>query len=178
MALPKKDPMHLCLTSPVLLALMLPACGSATPDVANPTDVPAVIDVPLATDASAPIDAALEADAGNLPTLHGCRPDLYVDQTEGTASARMIMTRGTTNTFDFPCMTIRAGQSVQFMWAFSRHPLAPGLAPGEAGTAPDTTPIVPFSTGSVHTIRFPTPGFYPFYCSVHPGTMKGVVQVL
>jgi plastocyanin len=30
----------------------------------------------------------------------------------------------------------------------------------------------------VHSITFRTPGFYPFYCTNHPGAMKGVIQVL
>ena len=172
------------------LALILPACGASTPtpttttdagtalDVPSAADVATVADTPAATDQGAPIDVVPTADAGGVPTLNGCTPDGYVDQTAGTASDRMIMTRGTTSSFDFPCMTISAGQSVQFMWAFARHPLTPGLAPGEAGTEPDSTPIQAFSTGSVQSIRSPTPGLYPFHCGVHPGTMKGVVQVL
>ncbi|TAK25693.1 MAG: hypothetical protein EPO40_22090 [Myxococcaceae bacterium] len=179
----------------VLLALTLSACGSSestpspttdagtadtgsTPDVAAPVDVATVTDTPAVTDVGAAVDAPAEADAGTVAALNGCTSDLYVDQTGGTASDRMIMTRGSTNTFDFPCMTIRAGQAVQFMWTFSRHPLAPGLAPGEAGTEPPSTPIVPFSTGTVHSITFRTPGFYPFHCTNHSGAMKGTVQVL
>ncbi|TAK29333.1 MAG: hypothetical protein EPO40_10585 [Myxococcaceae bacterium] len=175
----------------VLLALTLSACGSSesTPsttadagaadtgaiaDVSAPVDVATVTDAPAATDAGTPA----EADSGTVAALHGCTSDRYVDQTGGTASDRMIMTRGNTSTFDFPCMTIRAGQAVQFMWAFSRHPLAPGLAPGEAGTEPPSTPIQPFSSGTVHSITFRTPGFYPFHCTNHPGAMKGVIQVL
>jgi plastocyanin len=175
----------------VLLALTLSACGSSestpatsadagtadagsTPDVPAPVDVATVTDTPSATDLGAPA----EADSGAVAALNGCTSDLYVDQTGGTASDRMIMTRGSTNTFDFPCMTIRAGQAVQFMWAFSRHPLAPGLAPGEAGAEPPSTPIQPFSSGTVHSITFRAPGFYPFHCTNHPGAMKGVIQVL
>ena len=102
----------------------------------------------------------------------------YVDQTMGTSNDRMIMTRGSTNTFDYPCMTIRAGQSVMFMWTFSRHPLAPGVAPGASGTAPDMTPILPHNTGTLYTVRFPTTGIYPFYCTAHPDAMKGAVMVV
>jgi len=175
----------------VLLALTLSACGSSestptttadagtadagsAPDVSAPVDVVTVTDTPAATDVGAPV----EADSGTVAALNGCTSDLYVDQTGGTASDRMIMTRGSTNTFDFPCMTIRAGQAVMFMWTFSRHPLAPGLAPGEAGTEPPSTPIQPFSSGSVHSITFRTPGFYPFHCTNHSGAMKGTIQVL
>lgn len=175
----------------VLLALSLSACGSSestpatstdagptdtggTPDVSAPVDVAAVTDTPVAADVGAPA----ETDSGGVAALNGCTSDLYVDQSGGTASDRMIMTRGSTNAFESPCMTIRAGQAVQFMWTFSRHPLAPGLAPGEAGTEPPSTPIQPFSSGSVHSITFRTPGFYPFHCTNHPGAMKGVIQVL
>lgn len=179
----------------VVLALSLSACGSSestpatTPDagtadtgspadVSAPVDVAIVTDTPAATDVGAAVDAPAEADAGAVAALNGCTSDLYVDQTGGTANDRMIMTRGSTNTFDFPCMTIRAGQAVMFMWTFSRHPLAPGLAPGEAGTEPPSTPIQPFSSGSVHSITFRTPGFYPFHCTNHSGAMKGTIQVL
>jgi plastocyanin len=110
--------------------------------------------------------------------MHGCAESNFVDQTAGTNNDRMIMTRGTTSAFDYPCMTIRAGQSVIFMWAFSRHPLAPGLAPGETGTPSEMSPIAAHNTGSVYTVRFPSAGVFPFFCSVHPGTMKGVVRVV
>lgn len=189
--------MRLPLSSAPLLAALLAGCGSetpaATPDAASAPDVAATPDAASTPDAMSTPDVTATPDAPSapdatadgsatdvpaVPVLHGCTAAMYVDQTGGTANDRMIMTQGTSNAFDYPCMTIRAGQGVMFMWAFSRHPLAPGLAPGEAGMAPDMTPITPFNTGSVHTITFRTPGLYPFYCTAHPSTMKGVIQVL
>lgn len=183
-------PRHVLTAS--LAAALFAACNDTSPaaptsDAAVITDTPAATDAPAVTDAPAAdvpaaqdvaVAADASADVATAAALNGCTEAMYVDQTMGTANDRMIMTQGTTNAFDFPCMTIRAGQSVLFMWAFSRHPLAPGLAPGEAGDAPAANPITPFSTGTVHSIQFPTPGLYPFYCTAHPGTMKGVVRVL
>jgi plastocyanin len=68
-----------------------------------------------------------------------------------------------------------------FMWNFTTHPLAPGLAPSHAsdpaGTEP--SPIQMHTSGSIYSVMFPNPGFYPFYCTVHQASgMVGVIRVL
>lgn len=92
----------------------------------------------------------------------------------------MIMVPSGTSLFDQPCITIRAGQSVMFMWDFSAHPLAPGVAPGHPGTSSEPTPIEPRSTGALFTPVFPGPGDYAYYCSTHfhSNAMYGVVRVV
>ena len=143
-----------------------PGCGGSSSTDGGNTQVPA--DMATASDLSMP--------AGN--TMNGCGPDDYVDQTMGSDSDRMIMTTNA-GTFDYPCMTILAGQAVEFMWRFATYPLEPGLAPSHAGDKAGTepTPIASHKTGSLYTVTFPNPGFYPFYVPGHDG-LVGVVQVL
>jgi plastocyanin len=113
------------------------------------------------------------------PTLHGCSNADFVDRTAGSDDSRMIMVPNGTLSFDFPCMTIRAGQAVMFMWDFVDHPLEPGVAPGEEGQGTEPSPILPQETGSLYTATFDTPGTYPFYCTVHhDASMVGVIRVV
>ena len=138
-------------------------------------------------DAGAGADSAVAADMANAASpdlasailvMNGCTADQYVDQTAGTASDRMIMvTNG--GQFDNPCMTILAHQGVEFMWKFSSYPIAPGVAPSHkgdpAGASP--SPIMMHNTGSLYTVSFHSPGFYPFYVPMHDDVMLGVIQV-
>jgi plastocyanin len=132
------------------------------------------------TDASTAVDAQAAVDAPMASTaLHGCDEADFVDRTTGPADSRMIMVPRGTNTFDFPCMTIRAGQAVMFMWSFGPHPLAPGVAPGETGEGTEPSPIEPQTMGALYEPVFETPGTYPFYCTSHAaGGMVGVVRVI
>ena len=153
-----------------LLALGALGCGGSPdpqPDAGDP-----------GTDSGTAPDSGSTGDAG-LRALHGCGEADFLDRTAGTDDSRMIMVpRGTTR-FDYPCMTIRAGQSVMFMWDFASHPLAPGVAPGQSGTGTEPTPIPVQTTGELTTIAFPTAGDYPYYCSAHHAAgMVGVVRVL
>lgn len=136
-----------------------------------------------AADAAAPAaaDAGTSEDSGGdtaitTDGMNGCKTTGYLDETAGTANDRMIMIAG--GKFDYPCMTIKAGQSVMLMWNFATYPLAPGLAPDHANdpAGTDPTPIMMHSTGSLATPAFPTAGMYPFYVTGHAG-MSGVIQV-
>jgi plastocyanin len=91
----------------------------------------------------------------------------------------MVMVPPGTFEFDFPCMTIRAGQDVMFMWDFADHPLRSGIAPGETGVGTEPSPIEPQDTGSLYTETFSTPGFYPYFCEAHSDlAMFGVIRVV
>ena len=92
-------------------------------------------------------DAGSSEDSGGdtnitVDGMNGCKTAGYLDETKGTANDRMIMIAG--GKFDYPCMTIKTGQSVMLMWNFATYPLAPGLAPDHAsdpaGTDPTTDP--------------------------------------
>lgn len=159
----------------VLFCLALAsACGGTTSggvDAGGGTDANTV-------DAAAVADSG-PPDTGVAPALHGCAESDFVDVRGGTQDDRMIMVLNGTTTFDYPCMTISAGQSVMFMWDFAMHPLTPGVAPGETGTGTEPSPIQPQSSGVVYTPAFPTAGNYPFYCSNDFASgMMGVVRVL
>jgi plastocyanin len=158
-------------TPSIVLALALGACSASTPA----TDAG-----PVATDAGPTgTDTGASADAGGVPALHGCAEADFIDLRAGTPDDRMIMVPTGTLMFDFPCITISAGQAVMFMWDFALHPLAPGVAPGRTGTGTEPSPIVAQSTGMLYEPVFPTAGDYPFYCTLHhAGAMVGVVRVL
>lgn len=154
-----------------LTTLALMACGPAA------TAEDAGNDAFRAVDAS--VDAASPAmnDAGNDTgaAATACAASAFLDLTGGTANDRMVMVPRGTLTFDNPCITIRAGQAVMFMWDFSAHPLAPGV-PGAHHV--DPSPIVAQSSGSLYEPTFPTAGDYPYYCTRHTGPMRGVVRVV
>lgn len=149
------------------------ACGGSTSggnDAGSGSDV--------GTDAGSVADAG-PPDTGAAPALHDCAESDFVDVRGGTQDDRMIMVLNGTTMFDYPCMTISAGQSVMFMWDFGTHPLTPGVAPGHPGTGTEPSPIQAQSSGVVYTPAFATAGNYPFYCAndFHSG-MMGVVRVL
>lgn len=157
-----------------LTSLALSGCGPA----ANPNDAGSDAFVASAVDASVGTDAAsATVDAGNDtgPAATACADSAFIDLTGGSANDRMVMVPRGTLTFDNPCITIRAGQAVMFMWDFGAHPLAPGV-PGAHHV--DPSPIVAQSTGSLYEPTFPTAGDYPYYCTRHTGPMRGVVRVV
>lgn len=161
-----------------LIFLAMTACGESET---------ATRDAATAIDSSTPTDAGVAAgDAGRVvdegvepAALHDCRESDFVDLTAAPADARMIMVPRGTFTFDNPCMTIRAGQAVMFMWDFSTHPLVAGVAPGHAGVGTEPNPIVAQSSGTLYEQAFAAAGEYPYYCDMHfHSGMMGVVRVV
>jgi plastocyanin len=80
--------------------------------------------------------------------------------------------------YDPRCLAIDAGQAVTFSGSFSAHPLYPSAKRGTL----DGNPIGGTSSGDRKDIRFPSPGFFAYYCGVHGGsddgsTMAGVIWV-
>lgn len=154
----------------LLLCFLLSACETAT----GGTDS----GVTGGTDSGGGADAGTDA-GGGPPATHDCAEADFVDLTAGAADDRMIMVPRGTYTFDNPCITIRAGQAVMFMWDFSMHPLMAGVAPGHPGTSDAPTPIVSQATGVLYEPTFPDPGSYAFYCGNHfHSGMYGVVRVV
>ncbi len=161
-----------------LIVLAFAACGDSDPVAA---------DAATAVDSSMPIDTGTPtADAGqpldegvSLAALHDCRESDFVDLTAEPTDERMIMVPRGTFMFDKPCMTIRAGQSVMFMWDFTTHPLVGGVAPGHPGAGTEPNPIVSQSSGALYDQAFAAAGDYPFYCGMHfHSGMMGVVRVV
>lgn len=133
------------------------------------------------TDAGSPgTDAGSPGtDAGGPVVVHDCADADFVDLSAGAPDDRMIMVPRGTFTFDTPCITVSAGQVVMFMWDFSVHPLAPGVAPGHPGTGTEPSPIAAQTTGVLYEPAFPSAGDYPFYCATHYHSgMYGVVRVV
>jgi plastocyanin len=109
--------------------------------------------------------------------MNGCATKDYMDMSTGAANDRMIMINAS-GQLGMPCISIKAGQAVMFMWELSKYPLAPGLAP-EHATDPASmtpTPITPTSSGQSATLTFKTAGRYAFHVSGHAG-MDGVIEV-
>ena len=118
------------------------------------------------TDAGVAPDAGMTgmdagADLAMIPgALHACDEADFVDLSGGAPESRMIMVPRGTFMFDNPCVTIRAGQAVMFMWDFAVHPLMPGVAPDHTGTGTDPSSIVAQSTGTLSEQVFPATGDY------------------
>lgn len=157
----------------LLFSLALAACGGSDDDRTDAGISPdgGVTDIDAGAD---------PADIGAIPgALHACEEADFVDLSGGPPEGRMIMVPRGTFMFDNPCITIRAGQSVMFMWDFAMHPLTPGVAPDHTGTGTEPSSIVAQSTGTLSDQVFPATGNYPFYCAVHfAGSMVGVVRVI
>ena len=147
-------------------AAALSACGTTANTDAGTDAFAAVVDASTVTTSDAGNDTGAAAPV--------CAESAFIDLTAAPANDRMIMVQRGTLTFDNPCITIRAGQAVMFMWDFTAHPLAPGNPGGPA----DASPIAAQTTGSLYTPTFPAAGDFPYYCTRHPGPMRGIVRVV
>jgi plastocyanin len=121
-------------------------------------------------------DAAVDASAAVIPTLNGCTPEMYVDNSASSATRTVVFGGSTGLAYAPKCMIIAAGQKVTFNGSFTAHPLAKGnSADPNAGSA--DSPIVDVSSGDSKEITFPTAGTYPYYCTVHKPNMAGSIHV-
>jgi len=77
------------------------------------------------------------------------------------------------------CMTITAGESVEFKGAFATHPIAAGTSPSTPSEGSTSNPIATPEAGTTDmTYTFPTAGQYPYYCQHHfDAGMAGVIRV-
>lgn len=146
-------------------------------------DAGLLIDAGGADDASAEeFDAAVVADAG-LVADAGAQTDAgratFQSFTPCPTARSYVSTHSVSfgrGTYNPACVVIVAGESVTIPGS-ATHPRAPSLA-GTRGN-----PITAGITDA--TITFPSPGFFPYYCTVHgadgragPSGMAGVIQVL
>jgi plastocyanin len=138
---------------------------SGTADVDAGT---ADVDSGIVVDAGSIPDSGTTADGGSFQSFRPCpTPGDYVSA-HSVSFGRRAYTPS--------CIVIVAGESVTIP-ASSVHPRAPS-ASGTAGN-----PITAGETDA--TIVFPSPGFFPYYCTAHatdgrggPTGMAGVIQVL
>jgi plastocyanin len=145
------------------------AAADAARDASNPT-------------ADASVDAATTADTGvpdagsNTPlTLNGCAPANYMDMS-GTSTVTVNFGGALQNTYSPKCVTIQAGQKVQFAGNFQSHPLAKGTPTEESAGSPNN-PIPATNSGQTKEVTFPTAGTYPYHCTVHKPNMVGSIHV-
>lgn len=165
------------------LVLVGLACSSCGPTNTSGTDATAATDAATAAETAtdAPLSDSAAQDTGvtaPIPVLNDCTEADYVDRSGDAQTERTVVPVGSTG-YDPRCLTIRAGQSVVFSMDFTAHPLSPGVPHGSSAGATTPTPITAQTTGTMHTVTFSSPGFYPFFCIRHGHVgMAGTVQVL
>jgi len=71
--------------------------------------------------------------------------------------------------------TIKAGTSVEWIWLSGYHSTTSGTCP--MGCVPDGNWNSGIGAGLVFQHTFPTPGTFPYFCSVHGTMMQGTVIV-
>jgi len=116
-------------------------------------------------------------------TINGCAAGDFVTGAGDGGIARIQYGDPIGLAFSPKCLSIMAGQSVNFFGDttqgsnFSVHPLRPGGADGtDPGAA--ANPIAPQNGGSTHTVVFPSAGTYGYFCQAHQSMgMYGAVQV-
>ncbi len=72
------------------------------------------------------------------------------------------------------CVIISVGSSVTWTGNFTFHPLAGGVTPVTDPTSPITGSD---QSGGSATVAFEEVGEYPYFCTVHGGSMQGVIYV-
>ncbi len=115
-----------------------------------------------------------------LPGINGCTT--FTNATMTSASRTINFGGSLGNAYDQKCLAVAAGQSVIWSGDFSAHPLQPGLAPSQqagADAGSPNNPIQSTNSGNSVTFTFATPGYYPYYCSLHQAQgMFGTVAAL
>jgi plastocyanin len=125
------------------------------------------------SDAEVSAEGGVEPDAGggSQPIrleAHGCTRAGASDST-GQATVEL-----TWNNPHQACRVIAVGATVVWTGNFAAHPLAGGVAPNN-----DTSSAISTSdqSGASASVTFAQAGDYPYFCTLHSGTMRGVLYV-
>lgn len=104
---------------------------------------------------------------GETP-IHGCTSTSADDMTGmATVDLNWVMNFSS-------CIRISSGTTVNWNGNFNSHPLDGGVSP----TTDDNSPITMASPqGGMTSVQFDNAGAFPYFCSIHTGTMTGVVYV-
>lgn len=108
--------------------------------------------------------------ATTVPTGIDLSGAQFVDHT----AAKKVEVDAVDNNFQDQYVTVKAGTTVVFRNAgHNEHNLTPAVAGSFAGAS---TPA--FEPGVEHTVTFTTAGDYPYYCSLHGTTTKGMTGAI
>jgi plastocyanin len=125
------------------------------------------------SDTGVSAEGGVEPDAGggSQPIrleAHGCTRAGASDST-GQATVEL-----TWNNPHQACRVIAVGATVVWTGNFAAHPLAGGVAPNN-----DTSSAISTSdqSGASASVTFAQAGDYPYFCTLHSGTMRGVLYV-
>ena len=155
-------------------ALIPPATADARPDVAiDPAAAAPTAGLDAAAADTAPAPDPL-ADAGPTPPFMILDPCLTANSyVTGPATVSFRVTTDKPG-YAPPCLKVRRGTEVMFTAiseSFAALPLEPRLE-----GSPDN-PITLTTVGTSATFSLPTPGFFPYHCSIYPTVMVGVIWV-
>lgn len=155
-----------------VLMLIVSACASSTTSngSASSADPTAGATVPgAADDTVTPASAGRGASAASNPTT---------GNPAGAAGVEMHLIA-----FHPDSITVDAGTTITFSQNDpGNHTVTSGdVAQGAGGVTP--TPDArfdsgPLAQGATFELTLETPGSYPYYCAIHPATMRGVIEVL
>ena len=109
-----------------------------------------------------------DGGAGGGAAVNGCTLASAEDLTGGDVTLDM---------WTIPhaqCVIVSVGSSVTWTGNFTFHPLAGGVTPVSDPTSPITGSD---QSGASATVAFEEVGEYPYFCTVHGGSMQGVIYV-
>ncbi|MDH5377603.1 MAG: hypothetical protein OEX00_04710 [Gammaproteobacteria bacterium] len=109
------------------------------------------------------------------PLLNGCKSSTSVDL-RGTTAVTINATSAWDLSGHQACIIVDVGTTVTWEGNFNNHPLVGGETPTTDAASPITLGS-PMSGTNPVPITFTSTGDFPYYCSSHPSTMKGVVYV-
>jgi plastocyanin len=107
---------------------------------------------------------------GTTPTPPPAGQTATVNVGEGGGNSFVDQTSGNSTT------TIRAGDTVRWVWVTGLHSTTSGSCPGGA-CAPDGVWDSPTGTGLTFSRTFAQAGSFPYYCRAHGAMMQGTVVV-
>ncbi len=110
--------------------------------------------------------------------MNDCDPAKAEDHTGDAMPVPIQFGAAAGNAYSPACVSIKAGQSVEWTGDFGAHPLEGGAATDSALTPDSSSPIASTHSGNSATFKFPNAGTFPFYCGVHGELgMRGAVFV-
>ncbi len=133
---------------PQATATPMPGNPTVTPMPGNPTPTPMPGNPTPTPQPQVSATVDVGANGGNT----------FVDRTSGSSTT-----------------TIRAGNTVHWIWQSGTHSVTSGSC--TAGCTPDGQFDSGVGSGMTFDRTFPTPGAFPYFCTVHGAMMQGTIVV-